>query len=1148
MLRLSKQVFQKIHISNVVIITLLICIYTLPCQSFAALSQPYYDNDEDFTVYTNYVVEKAALEEDINFVERSDDDLLIIELKVGRRIIIQEAMFAYLVRGKIFIPFSETMEALEFPIEVQPGDGYASGWFLKEENHFELDAIRYQVIINGKKRILPKDRIEIHYDDIFIDADLLGEWFPMSIEARVANQSVAILSKEPLPIENKIKREKVQDMLKTHSNYEFKLPDYPLIIPKYTLLDWPVMDIRLDSKLNRSNNTSEISSSGSLLMAGDLAYHSSSIFMSIDDTKGISNIRLKLGRSDPEGNLSEKFPITKYEFGDVFTDQIPLVSSGRSGVGAMVSSFPLERANDFNRVTLRGDIPVGWDIEVYRNDELLTFQQASEDGRYEFLDLPLIGGLNIIRTKFYGPYGEVREEVKRYLVSNEITKPGETFFSVSAVAQEEKVIDVSDKSEEDNLAKGEVSTVLEIEHGIIKNLSLNSALASIVDTQGERKNYGTLGLKTTWNTVFGTMQMSKPLDNDGLAVQFGLDTSWKRWGLSLEHREFSNFISDETDSINPTIQSTNVSINGSVKPLWENMPRLTLGGTAKREKNDIGDISYDFSQRTSTFIRRISLSNQLNYQVRNSDTQSGQLDGEIFGSAFINKISVRGDVGYTLKPIRNIKEATLTSNYKLNDKLQLRAGVKKSFDQASLTLYSLGLNKKFPKFILGVSSEYSTNSNLSIGMNMSFSLGHNPQSNDWNFYPDQISQDGLISARVYLDNDQNNEYSDGDILVENIGFKKSGTQDRDHHTNSQGVALVTGVSSHKIIPIEPNETTFLDPFWVSVKEGYNVLLRPGKIAQLDFPLIPTGEVDGTVYLIGFNKNGEQRIDPVSRAKVQLLNNKNEIVKEEISAFDGFYLFSSVPLGAYKVRIQPEQLDELGIVMLKADNEALITVDELIMSGVDLNVLRRADIGRDSRLEIADMHMTLIEKESGAVTTQLQEPQEEEEEVITVTEENPTTEPEEQREQEKEEGNATINILPVESKGLPGSPEEVGPQSQASIKILQREKPNLLLHIVPQFKPEIRRALKKKVEQKRKPQSKSAAVESLIDAALCEKLTSSYQGHSVMGLTLSLLNVDIGIGCYAQQLQQVIDSAGEGSKEEGGNPEWLKHPEQIKHRE
>jgi hypothetical protein len=70
-----------------------------------------------------------------------------------------------------------------------------------------------------------------------------------------------------------------------------------------------------------------------------------------------------------------------------------------------VSSFPLQLQSQFDRQSFRGELPPGWEVELYRGAELLAYAQSRADGLYEFLDVPLLFGLNVFRLELYGPQG-----------------------------------------------------------------------------------------------------------------------------------------------------------------------------------------------------------------------------------------------------------------------------------------------------------------------------------------------------------------------------------------------------------------------------------------------------------------------------------------------------------------------------------------------------------------------------------------------------------------------------------------------------------------------------------------------------------------------------------------------------------------------
>ena len=90
----------------------------------------------------------------------------------------------------------------------------------------------------------------------------------------------------------------------------------------------------------------------------------------------------------------------------------------------MISSFPLQQQTQFDRHTFRGDLPEGWEVELYQNRALIGFQQSRPDGLYEFNNVPLVFGLNEFRLVFYGPQGQRREETARFNIAESLTPAG----------------------------------------------------------------------------------------------------------------------------------------------------------------------------------------------------------------------------------------------------------------------------------------------------------------------------------------------------------------------------------------------------------------------------------------------------------------------------------------------------------------------------------------------------------------------------------------------------------------------------------------------------------------------------------------------------------------------------------------------------
>ena len=94
---------------------------------------------------------------------------------------------------------------------------------------------------------------------------------------------------------------------------------------------------------------------------------------------------------------------------------------------------------------------------------------------------------------------------------------------------------------------------------------------------------------------------------------------------------------------------------------------------------------------------------------------------------------------------------------------------------------------------------------------------------------------------------------------------------------------------------------------IKLVEGVRVLPRPGKVHELDFPVVMTGEVDGTVYL---REAGQPR--GIGTAEVELVDPQGMVAVSTRSGNDGYYILPAIKPGRYTVRINPAQLDKLSM--------------------------------------------------------------------------------------------------------------------------------------------------------------------------------------------------------------------------------------------
>ena len=185
----------------------------------------------------------------------------------------------------------------------------------------------------------------------------------------------------------------------------------------------------------------------------------------------------------------------------------------------------------------------------------------------------------------------------------------------------------------------------------------------------------------------------------------------------------------------------------------------------------------------------------------------------------------------------------------------------------------------------------------------------------------------MAALRIFLDNDTNGKFSDGDEPLEGVKFYANNAS-LEGKTDASGRVLLKGLEPYRQVALRVNQGTLADPFWLPDPEGIRVIPRPGTTIEYEFPVVSTGEIDGTV-----RREWDDGPGAVAGVIVQLVDFEGKAIKEVKSAYDGFFLIDFVRPGNYRLRVSPDQMKSLK---LKEDRQYDITIegDSPVFNGQD----------------------------------------------------------------------------------------------------------------------------------------------------------------------------------------------------------------------
>lgn len=804
------------------------------------------------------------------FAQETDpeEDLLVLSVHLAGHLLADD-LVAYGHSESVLLPLQRLAELLELPLEV--------------------DLERREWALGARTGRFEPALAQVREGDLFLDGDLLSSWLAIDFTVDLGALRLEITPREKLSIQEKWEREaRRRDLPVLRSEDGPHQPRFALQDHPYELVGWPTIDANVSFALALGQDGPATAVRHSFLARGDLLAVTAGLFVSGDEA------RLTLERP---------LASTEWKIGDVAVLPDPLVSRGRPGRGILISRSPgSARAAGSERTVLAGDALPGWDLELYRNGALLDFQRVGEDGRYEFRDIPLENGMNLFRLEFYGPRGERREQEERIFVSHDLLPAGATSWRLGLLQPGAGLLQAPRaEAPGDAILPGSFLGSFELERGLSRLFSWSFGLTSLTLAEG-RHDYLGFGLRTAWPGGSGQLRLTRDLGG-GWAGQLRTRGSLGTVQFEVDHVELQDFRSDGEET--GRLRSRSQVRLFSQAPLPGRFFRgttLPLSLTATRrvtvqEENLILQATGALSFPVGSFF----LGSQWRLDFSGPDLSAG---GSLLLNDRFRRLGLRGNLSYQLAPEPVLSDLTFQAETALRETLAGRFGISHGLRDSTTSL-SAGLDWKREHFLLGLTLGLTSRGRIELGGSLSFSLGRDPQDDRFRMRGDAGASQGTVSARVFLDADNDGRFGPGDSPLPEARIEAQGGA-LTAMTGEDGIAWLR-VPPYRPLDLSVSEKSLADPSWVPGRTGISLVPRPGVAWAVDFPVVVTGEIDGTVFL----RKGETRRE-ASNVRVQLLDANGALVQEARSQFDGFYLFERVPPGRYSVRVEPGQLERLGL--------------------------------------------------------------------------------------------------------------------------------------------------------------------------------------------------------------------------------------------
>lgn len=814
-------------------------------------------------------------------------DLLLLEVRLDRHVL-SGGLGAYQSGRHVLLPLGELSRLLTLAIRTDPERAQASGFVLEEQRSFHLDAANAMVTFDGRQRWFAPDLVQVRDDDIYVASELLARWLPIDIEVDFSALALNVRPREPLPLQRLLERERRGEQTgRAQPEVE---RGYPRTEVPYRLWDTPVVDLTLGADALHSHGDTSANGYFAAFLTGDLLGLQSTAYLAGTTQRPTaqdiaSNFRITLGRDDPDAGLLGPLRARSFALGSVTIPALAHVAhTSPLGNGITVSNAPLTQSISFGRHALRGDLAPGWDVELYVNEALVGYQRSRSDGRYAFDDVPLIYGPNDFRLVFHGPQGQTRVERQTLLLEQSLLAPGQFHYRLAA--------------HEDR--RDEQRAIAQFDWGLTRRLSMTAGLISL-PLGGVQRRYVNAGLRAQWQPFFVTGDVVR--SESGSLGEVALQTQLAGLRLGLSRAGLTKgFASEEYLPAADGIRWRDSARLDWVVPVH---PALNLPVTleATREQLRSGASNVQAALRVSGAWHGVFVTQQMRWQRQDGiDTSTGATQF----SSRIGSLGLRGGISYALNGGSRINEGAAAIEQRVAEGALLTASVAHSMDLDE-TRYSVGFTKGLAAYGLRVEAGRSSRGDTSLGVQLLVAMAREPREGVWRFDALPMADTGGVSARVFLDRNLNGVEDEGDQPLPGVGFHVDGGR-HPARTNAQGTAYLYRLPTRQHVDVAVDASTLEDIQWASRPKGARLVPRPGKSHTLDFAVIVTGEIDGTVFRVDDrHKRGTGGIE------LELLDAQRRVVARATTASDGFYIVEAVPPGTYRLRIPRPQLQAQGLI-------------------------------------------------------------------------------------------------------------------------------------------------------------------------------------------------------------------------------------------
>lgn len=766
-----------------------------------------------------------------------------------------------------------------------------SGFFISSDATFIIDKPGSKIIFQDKVFELGGDELIKTEMGLYLITDYFSKVFGLESNFNFRSLSVNMNTKAELPVVRELKQEMMRKNLIKLKGEQVADTTYRRRYPffHFGMADWSV--------ISTQQQTYGVSQTlANLTLGGVLAGGETNISLIYNTSREFrEREQYYLWR---RANNENKY-VKQVMLGKVLPRSISSIYSPL--VGFQVTNTPTTFRRSFDTYTITNTTQPGWIVELYVNNVLVDYTKADASGFYSF-EVPLVYGNSEVRQRFYGPWGEERFRVENISIPFYFLPPGQLEYTVTGGYVED---DRDSKYGKANVNYG-VSRRITVGGGVEYLSSVGTGPVMPFATASWRVAEGlllsgehTLGVRTR-----GILNYRRPSD-----AQIELNYTRFRPGqeaINFSYLEERKLIFSIPVRFRRASLFSRLTLNQIILPFSQySTAEWLLSASVRGVGAHLG--TYAFHSETDYYVysnlsiafrlpKGFLLTPQCQYDYNNGTLISMKwiLEKHLFSNGYVN-------LNYEQNFKSNIRNIGLDLRYDLSF-AQVSFSARRINDKTNLLQSARG------SLLVNGESGYA---------------GFNSRTN--------VGRGGLIMI-PFLDLNDNGRKDRKEPKVNGLKLHVNGG--RIEVSKKDTVVRIFDMEAFASYFIELDGNSFDNIGWQLEQKNLRVIVDPNQLKPIYIPVAVYSEASGTV-------NIENKFGTKGQGQIKVLfYNKDGIVEAQTQTeSDGYYSHLGLRPGKYTIKIDPDQLTNLGMFSTPSEHNITISTNREgdVVDAVDFTI-------------------------------------------------------------------------------------------------------------------------------------------------------------------------------------------------------------------